>query len=170
VIIAGRPWPLGPAGKPWVAVVDSFAIGGGAQLLLVFDHVIAAADAYLSLPAAQEGIIPGAAGFRLSRFTGPRLARQVILQGRRIWATEPAARLLIDEVAEPDGIEAAARRALDTLRGPAVLANRQMLIAAEEPDHEFRRYMAEFALQQGLRIYGEDVVGKTGRFARRHGS
>ena len=40
------------------------------QLLLVFDHVIAAADAYFSLPAAQEGIIPGAANLRLVRYCG----------------------------------------------------------------------------------------------------
>ncbi len=53
--------------KPWIAAVDTFAIGGGAQLLLVFDHVLAGADAFVSLPAAQEGIIPGASNFRLGR-------------------------------------------------------------------------------------------------------
>ena len=97
----GSPWPSPTIAKPWVAAVDSFAIGGGMQLLLVFDHVLAAADAYFSLPAAQEGIVPGAASFRLTRCAGPRLSRQVILEGRRIWATEPAARLLVDEVDRP---------------------------------------------------------------------
>ncbi len=44
-------------------------------------------------------------------------------------------------------------------------ANRRMLNLAEESAEEFRRYMAEFALRQALRIYSEDVIGKVGRFA-----
>jgi thioesterase DpgC len=160
----GLRWQSPTVAKPWVAAVDGFAIGGGMQLLLVFDHVLAAADAYLSLPAAQEGIVPGAANFRLSRCVGPRLSRQVILAGRRIWATEPAARSLVDEVVEPAEMEQAVERSIDRLRSPAVVANRRMLNLAEEPPDEFRRYMAEFAVQQALRLYSEDVIGKAGRF------
>jgi (3,5-dihydroxyphenyl)acetyl-CoA 1,2-dioxygenase len=160
----GACWHSPAVEKPWVAVVDGFAIGGGAQLLLVFDHVIAASDAYVSLPAAQEGIVPGAANLRLTRCAGPRLSRQIILQGRRICASEPAARLLIDEVVEPGDLEAAIGRSIERLQGPAVIANRRMLNLAEEPPEEFRRYMAEFALQQALRLYSEDVIGKAGRF------
>jgi (3,5-dihydroxyphenyl)acetyl-CoA 1,2-dioxygenase len=151
--------------KPWVAAVDGFAIGGGMQLLLVFDHVIAASDAYLSLPAAQEGIVPGAANFRLTRAVGPRLARQIILEGRRIWASEPAARLVVDEVVEPSLIDGAVEKSLKRLQAPAVAANRRMLNLAEESPDEFRRYMAEFALQQAERLYSEDVIGKVGRFS-----
>ena len=54
----GDRWDTPSVEKPWVAVVDGFAIGGGVQLLLVFDQVLAASDAYFSLPAADEGIIP----------------------------------------------------------------------------------------------------------------
>ncbi|WP_307674421.1 enoyl-CoA hydratase/isomerase family protein [Streptomyces sp. V4I2] len=153
--------------KPWVAAVDGFAIGGGARLLLVFDHVLAASDAYLSLPAAKEGIIPGVANFRFSRYVGPRLSRQVILEGRRIWASEPQARLLADEVVDPQELDAAVERSLERLDGEALLANRRMLNLAEEPAEAFRAYMAEFALQQALRLYGEDVIHKVGRFAAR---
>ncbi|GGN94006.1 hypothetical protein GCM10011579_093080 [Streptomyces albiflavescens] len=161
------PWHSRTVEKPWVAAVETFAIGGGTQLLLAFDHVLAASDAYLSLPAAREGIVPGAGNFRLGRHTGPRISRQVILQGRRIQATEPDARLLIDEVVEPDEIDAAVARTVDRLRSPAVVPNRKMLNLAEEPMDEFRRYMAEFALQQALRLYGEDVISKVGRFAEK---
>jgi (3,5-dihydroxyphenyl)acetyl-CoA 1,2-dioxygenase len=160
----GPRWQFPTIAKPWVAAVDSFAIGGGMQLLLVFDHVLAASDAYFSLPAAQEGIVPGAANFRLTRCLGPRLSRQVILGGRRIWASEPAARLLVDEVIEPTELGEAIERSLDRLRSPAVAANRRMLNFAEEPMDEFRLYMAEFAVQQALRLYGEDVIGKVSRF------
>jgi (3,5-dihydroxyphenyl)acetyl-CoA 1,2-dioxygenase len=145
--------------------VDGFAIGGGMQLLLVFDHVVAASDAYFSLPAAQEGIVPGAANFRLTRCLGPQLSRQVILAGRRIWASEPAARLLVDEVVDPAELGEAIERSLDRFQGPAVVANRRMLNLAEEPLDEFRLYMAEFAVQQALRLYSQDVIGKVGRFS-----
>jgi thioesterase DpgC len=160
----GPRWQSPTCTKPWVAAVDGFAIGGGMQLLLVFDHVLAASDAYFSLPAAREGIVPGAANFRLTRCVGPRLSRQIILEGRRIWASEPAARLLVDEVIEPPDLVEAIERSLDRLQGPAVVANRRMLNFAEEPLDEFRRYMAEFAVQQALRLYGEDVIGKVSRF------
>jgi thioesterase DpgC len=153
--------------KPWVAVVETFAIGGGAQLLLVFDQVIAASDAYLSLPAAQEGIIPGAANYRLSRAVGTRMARQIILHGRRVWATEPDARLLIDEVVEPGAVDAAVEAGVRRLAGPAVIPNRRMLNLSDDPPHEFRRYMAEFALQQALRLYADDVIDKAGGFLAR---
>jgi thioesterase DpgC len=153
--------------KPWVAAVDGFAIGGGAQLLLVFDHVLAASDSFISLPAAHEGIVPGAANFRLTRWGGARLSRQVILEGRRIWASEPAARFLVDEVVEPANLDQAVEESLNRLRGPAVVANRHMLNLAEEPPDAFRVYMAEFAIQQALRLYSADVIDKAGRFSPR---
>jgi (3,5-dihydroxyphenyl)acetyl-CoA 1,2-dioxygenase len=160
----GASWHSPEVQKPWVAAVDGFAIGGGMQLLLAFDYVIAASDAYFSLPAAQEGIVPGAANFRLTRAFGPRLARQVILGGRRIWASEPAARLMVDEVVELPDLAEAIERSLDRLRSPAVIANRWLMNLAEEPPDEFRRYMAEFAVHQALRLYSEDVIVKAGRF------
>ncbi|MFI6664262.1 (3,5-dihydroxyphenyl)acetyl-CoA 1,2-dioxygenase DpgC [Streptomyces sp. NPDC050481] len=163
-------WRARTVEKPWVAVVDSFAIGGGAQLLLAFDHVIAASDAYISLPAAKEGIIPGAANYRLTRSAGPRLSRQVILEGRRIWASEPSARLVVDEVHDHADLDHAVERSVERLRGSAVLANRRMLNLAEEPPDEFRRYMAEFALQQALRLYSSDVIDKVGRFSAAAGT
>ncbi|MFE9426136.1 (3,5-dihydroxyphenyl)acetyl-CoA 1,2-dioxygenase DpgC [Kitasatospora sp. NPDC006697] len=162
----GPGWGPRTVQKPWVAAVDGFAIGGGCQLLLVFDHVLAADDAFLSLPAAKEGIIPGASNFRLGRAAGHRLARQVILEGREIRATEPDARLLVDEV-HPSGpeLDLAIERSLERLRGPAVVANRRMLNLADESLDGFRRYMAEFALQQALRLYSSDVIEKVGRFS-----
>ena len=46
--------------KPWIAAVDSFAIGGACQWLLVMDRVIAEQGSYFNLPARKEGIIPAA--------------------------------------------------------------------------------------------------------------
>ncbi|MCW6009386.1 enoyl-CoA hydratase/isomerase family protein, partial [Micromonospora sp. CPCC 205371] len=163
--LAGDGWWPPPAGKPWVAAVDGFAIGGGAQLVLAADHAVAAADTYFSLPAAQEGIVPGVAAFRLTRAAGARTARQVILLGRRIRATEPDARLFVDEVHETGpALDAAVRRGADRLRGAAVVANRRMLLAAEEPLDAFRRFLADFTVEQALRLHSDDVLGKVGRF------
>ncbi|MFC7326966.1 (3,5-dihydroxyphenyl)acetyl-CoA 1,2-dioxygenase DpgC [Marinactinospora rubrisoli] len=152
-----------PAGKPWIAAVDTFAIGGGMQLLLVFDHVIAAADAYFSLPAAQEGIVPGAGNLRLGRLAGGRLARRVILSGAKIRAAAPEGRLICDEVVDPRDMDAAVEAAAARLSGPAVAPNRRMLNLADEPADAFRRYMAEFALEQAIRLYADDVLDKVER-------
>ena len=54
-----------------MGAVESFAIGGHCQILLALDYVLAADDAYMTLPARKEGIIPGAANLRLPR-PGPR--------------------------------------------------------------------------------------------------
>ncbi len=166
VIEGGRSWHTQAAQKPWVAAVDTFAIGGGAQLLLACDHVLAGSDAYLSLPAAQEGIIPGAANLRLTRQVGPRLARELILQGRRLWATEPDARHLIDQTVEPADLDMAIDRSAARLEGPAIIANRRMLNQAEESPEDFRTYMAEFALEQAIRLYDGDVLSRVARFGR----
>lgn len=165
-VLAGdaAPWHSPAIDKPWVAAVDSFAIGGGMQLVLVFDHVVAASDAYFSLPAATEGIIPGVANLRLTRYAGPRLARQIILSGRKIWAIEPAVRLLVDDVAEPEEMDSVIERRLEALQAPAVAANRRMLNLAAESPAEFRMYIAEFALQQALRMHSSDVIDKVGSF------
>jgi (3,5-dihydroxyphenyl)acetyl-CoA 1,2-dioxygenase len=146
--------------KPWVAAVDAFAIGGGAQVLLACDYVIAAANSYFALPAAQEGIVPGVANLRLPRIAGARLARQIILTGRRIWAGEPDAAALFDEVVEPADMDAAIAARLAVLVSPAVIPNRRMLVLCEEPLDTFRAYMAQFALEQGQRLYSHDVLQK----------
>lgn len=106
--------------EPWIAAVDSFAIGGGMQLLFAFDRVITASDAYFSLTAAQEGIIPGVANLRLPRIAGGRPARQVIPSGRRIHATELGARLMCDTIADtadPAALDTAIADAVEEL-GP----------------------------------------------------
>jgi thioesterase DpgC len=149
--------------KPWIGAVDSFAIGGGMQLLLVLDRVIAEEGAYFSLPAAEEGIVPGLANLRLPRLVGARLARQVILGGRRIATTDPDAWRLCDDIVPAHEIPSAIERAVSELRAPAVAANRRMLNLAAEPVDLFREYLAEFALIQAERAYSADVLAKVER-------
>lgn len=149
--------------KPWIGAVDTFAIGGGMQLLLTLDHVVAEEGAYVSLPAAEEGIVPGAGNLRLTRQTGARLARQVVLGGRRIATTDPEASTVYDEVVPADRMDEAVERAVAALSAPAVAANRRMLALAEEPLDHFRTYLAEFAFAQAERAYAPDVLDKVER-------
>jgi thioesterase DpgC len=151
--------------KPWIAAVDSFAIGGGAQILLVCDRVIAAEGSYFSLPAAQEGIVPGFSNLRLSRHFGSRKAREIILYGRKICAHEQDARLLFDEVIDPAKLEDAIERNINQLASPGVIANRHMLNLAEEPPELFSSYASEFARVQAERLYAQDVLTKIRQFA-----
>jgi thioesterase DpgC len=150
--------PAARGGKPWVAVVDGFAIGGGLQLMLAFDYVVSADTAYFTLPAAREGIVPGAANLRLGRVLGPRLARQVLLGGRRIAARDPVAALLCDVVVAEHEVDDAIARAVRAMDNPAVVANRHMMTAFEEPEDHFRSYLAEFAEVQVQRLYSQDVL------------
>jgi thioesterase DpgC len=146
--------------KPWIAAVDSFAIGGGAQLLLVADHVIAEAGSYFCLPAAQEGIVPGVANLRLTRAVGSRMARQIILSGRKVSTQDRDSHLVFDEVVEAADMDRAVADCAARLNNPAVRANRRMLALAEEPMHDFLNYMSAFAYEQALRLYSEDVLNK----------
>jgi len=137
--------------KPWIATVDAFAIGGHCQYLLVMDHIIAARDAYMTLPARKEGIIPGAANMRLPRFVGDRIARQAILLERRLACDSPEGRLICDEVVAPGEVDAALGRAIDGFIGSGVVSaagNRRALRVAQEPLDAFRRYFALYAREQ----------------------
>jgi thioesterase DpgC len=137
--------------KPWIAVVEGFAIGGHCQYLLVMDYVLAAQDAFMSLPARKEGIIPGAANLRLPRFTGDRIARRAIMSELRLDCDSPEGRLICDEVVAGGDMDGAIERVVDSLTGSGVVsasANRRALRIAQEPFDLFRNYFALYALEQ----------------------
>ena len=137
--------------KPWVAAVERFAIGGHCQILLTMDYVLAADDAYMTLPARKEGIIPGAANLRLPRFVGARLARQAILAERRLDCASPAGRMICDEIVPAAGMDQAIERTIAHLTNSGVVSaagNRRAFRAGEEPLDTFRRYMAVYAREQ----------------------
>ena len=137
--------------KPWIAGVDSFAIGGGCQYLLAMDYVVAASDAYMTLPARKEGIIPGAANLRLPRFVGARIARQAILMGRRLDCDSPEGRMICDLVVSPGEVDATIKRVAEDFTGSGVVSaagNRRAFRVGEEPLDTFRRYMAVYCREQ----------------------
>jgi thioesterase DpgC len=137
--------------KLWIAAVEGFAIGGHCQILLTMDQVIAAEDAYMTLPARKEGIVPGAANLRLARHVGDRIARQAILAERRIDCASPEGRLICDYIVAPGAIDAEIERLVGHITGSGMVSaasNRRALRIAEEPLDAFRRYMSVYAREQ----------------------
>jgi thioesterase DpgC len=147
--------------KPWIAAVETFAIGGACQFLLVMDRVIAETGSYFNLPARREGIIPGCANLRLPRFVGERLARQAIFFNRPFPADSEEGRLLADEVvpsAEIDGAIVHSAAELQSAGTTSLVANRRALRAAHEPVDVFRRYMSTYAREQAACLYSPALI------------
>jgi thioesterase DpgC len=141
----------GSVEKVWIAAVEGFAIGGHCQILLAVDHTLAAADAYMTLPARKEGIVPGAANLRLPRFVGDRIARQAVMAERRLDCASPEGRLICDEIVEPGGMDEGLAATVERLTGSGVVSaasNRRAFRIAQEPLDQFRRYMAIYAREQ----------------------
>ena len=137
--------------KLWIAAVEGFAIGGHCQMLLAMDYTIAAKDAYLTLPARKEGIVPGAADLRLPRFVGDRIARQAVMAERRIDCYSAEGRMICDEIAPPGRMDLAIGEAVEKLTVSGVVSaasNRRAFRAGQEPLDMFRRYMAVYAREQ----------------------
>jgi enoyl-CoA hydratase/carnithine racemase len=147
--------------KPWLAVVEAFAIGGGCQLLLVMDYVIAEQGAYFNLPARKEGIIPGCANLRLPRFVGEAVAREGIMFDRTFPVDEPAAAALIHEVHPRDRIDAAVQSAVDNAVGSGMVSaggNRKAMRVQTEPLDRLREYMAVYAREQAFCHLSEQLT------------
>ncbi|MEO8156389.1 MAG: enoyl-CoA hydratase-related protein [Betaproteobacteria bacterium] len=152
--------------KPWIAVVEQFAIGGHCQYLLTMDYVLAARGAFLSLPARKEGIIPGAANMRLPRFTGERIARQAIMYERRLDCDSPEGRMICDEIVEPEQMDGAIERVVENLTGSGVVsaaANRRAFRVTQEPLDLFRRYFATYALDQAYCHFSPALISNLER-------
>jgi thioesterase DpgC len=147
--------------KPWVAAVEAWAIGGGCQLLLVMDRVLAERGSYFNLPARKEGIVPGVSPRRLARFVGGRAARQAIMFERAFDPATPAGRLLCDEVVEPRAMDETIERDAAQLVSAGVVsaaANRKAIRLGEETVDELRQYMAVYAREQSRCMYSPALI------------
>lgn len=137
--------------KPWIAALEAFAIGGGCQILLVIDYVIAEEGSYFNLPARKEGIIPGVAPMRFSRFVGERITQQGILFDTTFPVISPEARRIVNEVVPSTQMDEAIERAVAKITGAGVIstgANRKAIRVAQEPRDQFRQYMALYCREQ----------------------
>jgi enoyl-CoA hydratase/carnithine racemase len=153
---------------PLVAAVSGFALGGGCELALLCDMVVASETAEFGQPEITLGIIPGGGGTqRLARVLGKQRAMELVLTGRRIDAKEALRLGIVNKVAQKkswreDAIELArvvARRPriASRLGKQAVLAADEMPLTAGLA-HERRLYELAMATEdrvEGMRAFIE---------------
>ncbi len=111
-------------GKPTVAMINGFALGGGLELALACNLRTAATTARLGLPEVSLGIIPGYGGTqRLSRVAGPAVAREWILTGDQFSAEEAHRVGVVNRVFPPAELRAGTMKLVESIltRGPVAL-------------------------------------------------
>jgi enoyl-CoA hydratase/carnithine racemase len=150
---------------PIVAAVSGWALGGGCELALLCDLIVASETAEFGQPEITLGIIPGGGGTqRLARVVGKQRAMDLVLTGRRIGAREAERLGLVNEVAgPPDWLERALELAQRVASRPPIAARlaKQAVLAAEETalsaGLEQERRLYELAMATEDRIEGMDA-------------
>jgi enoyl-CoA hydratase/carnithine racemase len=114
--------------KPVIAAVNGYALGGGFEIALCCDVLVASSNARFGLPEGLLGLAPGGGGTqRLTRAAGPFVAADVLLSARRLTAEEALRAGLIAGIVEPGALlDAALAKAAAIVEG-APLAVEEML-------------------------------------------
>lgn len=87
--------------KPVIAVVEGYALGGGFELALLCDMIVAGEGSQFGLPETRLGLMPGGAGTQtLPRLIGKPLAKELMWTGRRLSAQEALGLRIVNHVAE----------------------------------------------------------------------
>ncbi len=120
-------------GKPVIAAINGFALGGGCELALAASIRIANETAKLGQPEVKLGLIPGYGGSqRLPRLVGKGAALKLLLTGEMISATEALRIGLVDEVVPAAELMDRARGLASVIASMASIAVRQCLAAVRE--------------------------------------
>ena len=160
---SARFWPrLAGCRTPLIAAVSGFALGGGCELALLCDMIVASETAELGQPEITLGIIPGGGGTqRLARVIGKHKAMELVLTGRRIDAQEALRLGLVNKVTgKKDWLDAAIELAEVVARRPPIAARlgKQAVLAADETTLaaglEQERRLYELAMATEDRVEG----------------
>ena len=107
---------------PVIAAVNGMAVGGGFEIAMAADLIVAADHAQFFLPEAGLGILPDAGSVRLARLLPPHVARDLLLTGRRMGAAEAAHYGMVNRVVPNAELLAAARQLAATVMTSAPLS------------------------------------------------
>jgi len=122
--------------KPWIAAVAGFALGGGCEVAMMADIIIAADTAQFGQPEIMIGVTPGMGGTqRLARAIGKSKAMEMCLTGRRMGAAEAEQSGLVAKVVPADSLLDEALKMAETIAGMpplAAMANKEQINAAYE--------------------------------------
>ena len=122
--------------KPWIAAVNGFALGGGCELAMMADMIIASEKAKFGQPEIKLGVAPGMGGTqRLTRAVGKAKAMDLCLTGRMMDVTEAEKSGLVARVLPAEGfVDAVVAIAAEIAAMPrlAALVNKEMVNAAFE--------------------------------------
>ncbi len=109
--------------KPLISVVEGYALGGGLELALLGDIIVAGTNAKFGLPEARLGMMPGGGGTQtLTRLIGQPLTKELVWTGRRITAEEAKEYRLLNHVTEPGKALEKARELARAICGSAPLS------------------------------------------------
>jgi enoyl-CoA hydratase len=161
---------LAEARKPVVAAVAGFALGGGCELALQCDVVIAADNAKFGQPEIKLGIIPGIGGTqRLTNAVGKAKAMDLILTGRMMDASEAERAGVVSRVVPAADLMAEALKTAETVASmslPSVLAAKEVVNRAfETPQAEGIRF--ERRVFHALFATADQKEGMTAFIAKR---
>lgn len=122
--------------KPWIAAVNGFALGGGCELAMMADFIIASENAKFGQPEIKLGVAPGMGGSqRLTRAIGKSKAMEMCLTGRMMGAEEAERSNLVARVVPHGDLMADALKTAATIASMppmAAIANKEMVNAAFE--------------------------------------
>ena len=122
--------------KPWIAAVNGFALGGGCELAMMADFIIASENAKFGQPEIKLGVAPGMGGSqRLTRAVGKAKAMEMCLTGRMMRAEEAERANLVARVVPHDDLLAEAMKSatlIASMPPMAAIANKEMVNAAFE--------------------------------------
>lgn len=122
--------------KPWIAAVNGFALGGGCELAMMADFIIASETAKFGQPEIKLGVAPGMGGSqRLTRAVGKAKAMEMCLTGRMMDAAEAEHSGLVARIVPAADLLAEARKTAEAIAAMpplAAMVNKEMVNLAYE--------------------------------------